>query len=194
MRILMLGNSFTFFNDMPETLASQTGWEVVAHTRGGAYLSEHLDPDSELGAKTLPALAREKWDAVVLQEQSRGPYEMRDTFLAASRRLCALARKAGAVPVFYATWAYRDGSEKLASTGMNHDDMLRALSDGYHAAAKENGAPVAEVGQAFAAAGHLMDLYDPEDDYHPSPAGSLLAAQVLAQCIRSCCENGAARG
>ena len=36
MRILMLGNSFTFYNDMPKTLAQLTGAEVVAHTRGGA--------------------------------------------------------------------------------------------------------------------------------------------------------------
>lgn len=40
MRILMLGNSFTFYNDMPQTLAKLTGAQVAAHTRGGAWLSE----------------------------------------------------------------------------------------------------------------------------------------------------------
>lgn len=35
MRILMLGNSFTFANDMPAMLAELTGAEVVHHTRGG---------------------------------------------------------------------------------------------------------------------------------------------------------------
>lgn len=34
MRILMLGNSFTFANDMPAMLAELTGAEVVHHTRG----------------------------------------------------------------------------------------------------------------------------------------------------------------
>lgn len=34
MRILMLGNSFTFANDMPVMLAELTGAEVVHHTRG----------------------------------------------------------------------------------------------------------------------------------------------------------------
>ena len=44
MRILMLGNSFTYYNDMPRLLSAMTGWEVVSHTRGGARLAEHLNP------------------------------------------------------------------------------------------------------------------------------------------------------
>ena len=40
MRILMLGNSFTFVNNMPKTLAKLTNAEVVQHTRGGARLAE----------------------------------------------------------------------------------------------------------------------------------------------------------
>ncbi len=34
MRILMLGNSFTSANHMPQMLAELTGGEVVHHTRG----------------------------------------------------------------------------------------------------------------------------------------------------------------
>ena len=43
MRILMLGNSFTSHNDMPDMLAELTGAEVTAHTRGGARLAEQLE-------------------------------------------------------------------------------------------------------------------------------------------------------
>lgn len=183
MRILMLGNSFTYFNDMPELLAALTGWEVASHTRGGAYLYEHLDPGAELGQKTLPALQNERWDYVVLQEQSRGPYEQREQFLKSARELCPLIRAAGAVPVLYATWAYRDGSQRLCDTGLTYEQMLAALCEGYHAAAQENGALVADVGQAFAAVKDKLDLYV-ADDYHPSQTGSLLAALTIAQCIR----------
>ena len=45
MRILMLGNSFTAANDLPQRLAQLTGAEVAAHTRGGARLAEQLNPD-----------------------------------------------------------------------------------------------------------------------------------------------------
>ena len=70
MRILMLGNSFTTANDLPGQLAALTGTEVVCHTRGGARLSEHLNPGTRLGARTQAALAGEHWDYVVLQEMS----------------------------------------------------------------------------------------------------------------------------
>ena len=53
MRILMLGNSFTFTNHMPQMLAQLTGAEVVHHTRGGARLSEHLNPKTKLGLGDL---------------------------------------------------------------------------------------------------------------------------------------------
>ena len=65
MRILMLGNSFTFTNDMPQMLADLTGAEVVHHTRGGARLSEQLNPNTKLGERTQAALVEERWDYVV---------------------------------------------------------------------------------------------------------------------------------
>ena len=51
MRILMLGNSFTFANDMPAMLAELTGAEVVHHTRGGSRLAEQLNPKTKNGAR-----------------------------------------------------------------------------------------------------------------------------------------------
>lgn len=48
MRILMLGNSLTSANNLPRKLAELTGGEVVSHTRGGARLSEHRNPDTKL--------------------------------------------------------------------------------------------------------------------------------------------------
>ena len=73
MRILMLGNSFISTNNMPQMLANLTGAKVVHHTRGGARLSEQLNPNTRLGSQTQAALQKEKWDYVVLQEMSHGP-------------------------------------------------------------------------------------------------------------------------
>ena len=73
MRILMLGNSFTFTNNMPQILAGLTGAEVVHLTRGGARLSEHLTPKAKLGTQTQALLANERWEYVILQEMSHGP-------------------------------------------------------------------------------------------------------------------------
>ena len=178
----MLGNSFTFFHDMPKILSKLLGCEVAAHTRGGAYLAEQLNPETEMGARTLKALAEEKWDYVVLQEQSNAPALKRESFMKSARGLCSLIRQAGAKPMMYATWAYRDGTEKLRSTGLTYDELYAALRDAYHVAAEENGALVADVGDAFRDICGIVDVYMP-DDYHPSPAGSVLAAHVICNAI-----------
>lgn len=183
MKILMLGNSFTYYHDMPKIVSALTGWDVAAHTRGGAWLDEHLDPACELGAKTLPALQQEKWDYVVLQECSYGPFTDQPRYLRSVKALCDLARRAGARPVIYATWAYREGSAKLATTGKTYAEMDDALYSACHEAAALNDALVADVGRAFTAVRPWLNLYEAADDYHPSEAGSAVIAHEIIRCI-----------
>jgi len=182
MRILMLGNSFTYFHDMPQILAALLPAQVVAQTRGGAFLAEQLDPQSELGEGTLRLLREEKWDYVVLQDHSRGPSHRKELFQETVDQLCPLIRAAGAKPILYATWAYKEGTDKLASINMTYDDFSDALYASYHEAAERNGALIADVGRAFDALRHLVSLYE-ADDYHPSEVGSLVAAQAIARVI-----------
>ena len=184
MRILMLGNSFTYYHDMPDILAAMLDAEVTAHTRGGAMLSEQFNPETEMGARTLAALKDEKWDYVVLQEQSNAPVTKKNGFLKSAAALCGLIKENGAKPVFYATWAYREGSEKLASMDMSYDEMDRAMLESYSEAADANGALIAKVGSAFTSARNMVCLYE-EDDYHPSEAGSVLAAATIARVIET---------
>lgn len=182
MRVLMLGNSLTFYHDMPRLLAQVLGAEVVAHTRGGAYLSEHTDTLTELGRKTMPALARGQWDYVVLQEQSFYPAQNPAAFVQDATALCQLIHQNGATPVFYATWAYQEGMDKLAETGLSYAQMAERLRHSYHTAAQMNRALVADVGDAFTALRGMLSLYE-EDGYHPSAEGSILAAAVIARVI-----------
>lgn len=123
MRILMLGNSFTFVNNMPSTLAELTGAEVVQHTRGGARLAEQLNPKTKMGGLTQAALENEKWDYVILQEMSNGPITAKESFLKNVHLLCEKIWENGATPVLYATWAYKRGGKQLQSFGMDYDEM-----------------------------------------------------------------------
>lgn len=183
MRILMLGNSFTYYHNMPEILAELMHAEVVSHTRGGAQLSEQLNSETEMGARTLKALASEKWNYVVMQEQSILPVKSPTSFLRSAEGLCRLIHKNGAKPVFYATWAYREGSAKLSGTPYSYQEMDDALYRAYHQAAKENNALIADVGRAFTSLRGILSLYEQADDYHPTQAGSTLAAGVIASVI-----------
>jgi len=183
-RILMLGNSFTYYHDLPDMLAAMLGAEVAAHTRGGAMLAEQLNPETEMGARTLKALNEEKWDYVVLQEQSNAPITKKKGFLKSAQELCTLIKERGAKPLFYSTWAYKDGTDKLATMKMTYEEMDRGLFESYSQAAKDNGALIANVGGAFTAMRSLAGLYE-DDDYHPSTAGSLLAAATIARVIET---------
>lgn len=189
MRILMIGNSFTYYNDMPRILSAMLGEEVVSFTRGGAYLSAHLDAEDEMYQPTHKALSDEKWDYVILQEQSNAPMTKREAFQESAKGLCELIHQNGAKPLLYATWAYKDGTEKLASMGVGYDEMLQGLYDSYHAAAESNHALIADVGLAFRDVRDIVELYC-EDAFHPSPAGSVLAAATIAAVIRKDANKG----
>ena len=80
MRILMLGNSFTYYHDMPQMLAALLQAEVVSITKGGARLKEHLRKETELQVRTEEALLQSKWDFVILQEQSSAPILEKEDF------------------------------------------------------------------------------------------------------------------
>ena len=183
MRILMLGNSFTFTNDMPQMLADLTGAEVVHHTRGGARLSEQLNPNTKLGKRTQAALAEERWDYVVLQEMSHGPVTAPKGFFSSVERLCWQIRANGATPVLFATWAYQEGGSKLATKSWDYDEMAHDLSAAYQKAAREIHALLADVGQRFYALAGTRDLYA-ADGVHPRALGSRVVAETIAAVIR----------
>ena len=76
--VLFIGNSFTYYNDMPSTyflsLAAKAGYRVrvTAITKGGYTLEKFADPADEQGKRVAEALDAKnagKYDYVVLQEQ-----------------------------------------------------------------------------------------------------------------------------
>lgn len=182
MRILMLGNSFTAANDLPQRLARLTVAEVMAHTRGGARLAEQLNPKTKLGARTKAALEGEPWDFVILQEMSHGPISSPQGFFTSVKRLCEWIHAKGAAPVLFATWAYEKGGAKLAAKGWDYEDMARQLAQTCRQAAEENHALLAEVGKRFYEFSPTHHLYA-ADGVHPNEAGSQLAAEVIAKTL-----------
>ena len=178
----MLGNSFTFANNMPKTLANLIDAEVVQHTRGGARLAEQLNPDTKMGGMTQAALENEKWDYVILQEMSNGPITSRESFLKNTALLGERIRSNGAVPVLYATWAYQKGGKQLESFGMDYDEMYQKLYEAYHLAADRNHTLIADVGKKFYELSDKVNLYA-DDGCHPNEKGSQIAAEIIAEVL-----------
>lgn len=178
----MLGNSYTFYHDMPDMLSDLLGCEVVAHTRGGARLSEQLNPNTKMGAMTQKALTEEKWDYVVLQEMSNGPITAKKSFFHSVSALCKQIRSNGAVPVLCATWAYKKDGSQMASMDFDYEQMYQMMYDAYHEAAQQNQALIADVGKAFYELADSTELYMP-DGSHPSKQGSQIITKTIANVI-----------
>ncbi len=189
MRILMLGNSYTFYNDMPQMVAELTGAEVVQHTRGGARLSEQLNPETGMGAKTLKALAEEKWDYVVLQEMSNAPVTTKDKFMESVSALCEKIQANGAKPVLYVTWAYKKNGDQLRRSGLDYVEMYHGMQTSYREAATLNKALLADVGTEFYERSWTENLYE-KDGSHPNEEGSRIAARIIAETIMNDWRDG----
>lgn len=182
-RILFVGNSFTFYNDMPHMLHELAAEDpgappvfAVARVRGSWSLEGATDD------KGLVSLVDEiDWDAVVLQERSWYLAESQDWWMDETYPSADdLRRKieAGGDPGFlFETWAYRDGIAKRDS----YDWMQSRLEEGYKRLGARLGMDVVPVGNAWYGARKLrpgLDLYD-GDGRHPNRAGSYLAACVF---------------
>lgn len=183
MNILFIGNSFTYFNELPEilnSLSEAAGTDLHAErlTYGGYYLKWYTDPENPHGNEAVPLLKSRHFDYVVLQEQSKAPASDPETFAEGVAALMPYITESGAKPVFYKTWAYARESAKLADSGMGYEEMLFKLTAAYNAQAEKYGARSVPVGEKFfrVMEDHPMISLIKEDAFHPNLCGSYLAA------------------
>jgi hypothetical protein len=186
LRVLFVGNSFTFRNSLPrlvhELAAGDPGAPPifsVEYAAGGWSLHQANKDDG------LDKLLREvQWDVVVLQEKSwllslpEGQWR-RETYPAA-RALHEKITAAGARTVLFMTWGYVRG-DRLHEPHDTYTAMQLRLADGYSRLGSELGVQVAPAGLAWAEALRReprLDLWA-GDGQHPGRLGSYLAACVF---------------
>ena len=185
MKLLFIGNSYTYYNDLPKTLAAlaeENGHAVTteAVTKGGWKLFQYLDVRNEYAEKLDALLASEHFDAVFLQEQSLLPATDPEAFLDGVTRLSERLRGKTDRTVLYVTWGRKEGSKDLEAHGWTRAEMTDRLAASYERAAEAVGAETSHVGRAFLA----LNLLYPEIDLHhadlthPSALGTALAAAV----------------
>ena len=184
--VLFVGNSYTYYNQMPQNafteLAKEAGYavDVVSITQGGYYLCQFADPENPEGKRLREAVAGRHFDCAVIQEQSTNPIRDEAKFMAGVEAVKALI--SADKFVLYATWGRNDGSPDLADLGITREEMAEKLNAAYHRAGERFGMAVAEVGKAFLAHPDKDALYDP-DMTHPSALGSAVAAQVILRQV-----------
>ncbi len=170
-RILFIGNSLTYTNDLPkmvEAIAKAGGdtffVKTMAHPDWG--LQDHWQDDA-----APHEIAADKWDVVVMQQGPSSLAESRVDLLYWSAKFGQLAHIHGACPAMYMVWP-PNGS---VSTTFD------AVRDHYAEAADSIDGLFLPAGEAWRTAWGVdptLKFYG-TDGFHPSPLGTYLAALTI---------------
>ena len=190
-RVLHLGNSYTFFNDLQFRVADALRASVPAMhdaegerlTAGGLRLPDHVDRVERGDAEWVDKLTGEpgRWAWMVLQDQSQIPgFPETERYWQESAdavsTLDGYAVDQGAETVLFMTWGRRDGDSTNPSMYPDFTTMNDRLDAGYRSYATRTSVDgrtiwVAPAGRAFAAVYNriLAEGGTPEDagsDFH----------------------------
>lgn len=186
-QVLFLGNSYTFFNNLPQMFedfsnAAGDTTETGFNTPGGFTLQGHTN-----NQMSLDMINQGNWDYVVLQEQSQIPSfpigQVQTQCFPYATALDTLINNANpcAETVFYMTWGRENGDAGNCANWppvCTYEGMDSLLYERYIQMAEDNEAIVSPVGAVWRYIRSnlsAINLYD-NDGSHPSAAGSYAAA------------------
>lgn len=184
--VLFIGDSYTFENDLPGTLAALASSSHVppAITTSSVTAGANTLQDLWEAGAAPQAIASGHFTHVVLQEQSETPPCDPQIFDQFSALFASAARGRGATPALFETWARADGSADYASypcLGGTPSAMQDALLAAYAMAATQDDAVLVPVGEAWRSviATYPSIVLFQGDGSHPSMAGTYLSACVF---------------
>jgi hypothetical protein len=183
LRVLFLGNSLTYFNDMPwlaeevaKSLGVKPALQAVFEGRSGLTLKQHWDR-----GRAVRAIREGSYAYVVLQPQSSEIVRTPEETFRYAKLLDAEIRKSGAKTIVFQTWA-----------PLTVDAKQFDFNRQYAKLAKELGARLAPVGTAWESLRkQKIELFD-GSGVHANLAGSYLAACVFVAMLYDRSPEGAA--
>ena len=176
-KILMIGNSFTFYWNLPQVLekmfeASGVNIKVFQKTIGGSKLHEHWTYHMQ------ESYAFKDFDFVTFNEHSTYPLLQLDSCAKYIKLFSETAKNKNVKPYVYGTWEYPYLKKISSQRHSNTMQVLDSISD-------VNDATYVPVGEAFKYIENIntgFDLYM-DDNKHPSPNGTYLIACVFYSMI-----------
>lgn len=180
MKILFIGNSHTYFNDMPHLFArmherlSGRKPEVTMLAYSGRDLKWHHDEYFSLRF----ALLYGHYDYCLIQQQAH-PFPEEDFTEQYLAKVIDLCRQTHTAPIIYMTWAAKKQPE-----------MADAMSRFYRRMAEKYETQLLNIGELFAFINEShpeVDLYW-KDGEHASPYGDYLIAAALNKLLLGVCD------
>jgi hypothetical protein len=165
--ILYVGNSLTYTNDLPQTiafLAASVGDTVHAMTVAAPNLAliDHLNGATPV----VQAVQLGGWDFVVLQQGPTPAGICRDSLVLWTQMFDSLVPNTAQLALFM-TWPSTTSSTTFDASRVSYEDASIAVSGIF--------LPAAEAWRAAWEVNPTIGLYG-GDGFHPSPIGTYLAA------------------
>ena len=173
-RVLFIGNSLTYTNDLPRTIAglARTMWETPLVYRTVAEPDYALEDHWNAGIAQM--IASDRWELVVMQQGPSSLVENQANLRLWTITLDEAVRAAGARSALFQVWP-----------AAQYAGSFTAVRDSYRAAAIAVDGMFIPAGEAWRtawAADPTLALYGP-DGFHPSRLGTYLTALVHFEMI-----------
>ncbi len=175
LRVLFLGNSHTYFNDLPiifKELAAAGGKEVEVQLMAypGVTYEWHLKQESQLRYELLHG----NYDYMIMQQAAHSPCPSPEETIRDGKKIIELAKKNGVTPILCMPWAERAYPEHQA-----------IMYNTYQTLSKEAGVTHTPTGYVFERVLNErpdIDMYF-VDGEHCSPYGSYTRALSIYAVI-----------
>ncbi len=193
-RVLFIGNSYTYTNDLPNTLKQlalslNDTLEVDSYALGGATFNNLANSPN-----TLAKLQIGNWDYVILQGQSQepafSPAQVANDTYPYAKQLDSLVHVYNpcAETIFFMTWGRKNGDAANCAAYppiCTFEGMQQRLRESYMEMTQDNNATCSPVGVAWKNVRTqfpAIELYNP-DESHPAVNGTYLAACTFYSSI-----------
>lgn len=165
-RLLILGNSLTFYNDSPSLLSQMLH---KADPKGNYFITSAAWPsytlENHLLQKEVNELFAQDWHTVILQGHSGATFEPKGYLLASIKQMLPLVEKSHAKPIDVMTYADK-----------SYFNNQSVISQSYREAERQLKVPNISIGDMFFYIQEThpeIELYSP-DFHHPGQNGTFI--------------------
>lgn len=173
-KLLFVGNSLTYYNNLPdlvkeEALKKNVHLDIDMIAFPNYALIDHWDD-----GKVQKRIQEGNYDFVLIQQGPSSQSYGREVLFDYGRRFKNLCDKNGARLTFFMVWPSQNHYATFNSVIKNHEDAAKAINAGI--------CPVGKVWKTHFDATGDYSFYGP-DGFHPSTKGSQVAAEVIVSCL-----------
>jgi hypothetical protein len=174
--VLFIGNSLTYTNNLPGTVAALARAAGDTIRVGEVALPNFAVIDHALGmSNAIDVIKSQSWELVVLQQGPTTTAINRDTLIIATKALDPIVKAAGGRTAQMMTWPQSGFPQQFPAVRASSLAASKSVEGGVFI-------PAGEAWRVALERDPSLNLYGP-DGYHPGALGTYLAALVIYEKV-----------